>query len=485
MTLEALLTFIGILVAVLAIARPVQRRSLILFASVWRLGAAILLSFVLIFCRDAPFGVRPPFAWPLPTVLFGLTIGAFLVPVVAALWSWASWHRAKLTVKKMRRVENVFQAALREHEFDEVERIVRKNQHNLNKLPGSAVTVLFDPAMVAALVESHSLVHLELLSNMSFLKSLDNRFGAVDAVVRVLLRSNISPLRAAVVARYGGLKHLKYTDSEQGVMAKTFEKPEWYFEASAHYPLVISAVEALRNGKLDSDYNDIGRDYEANQGISTRSHCPIYLAVKTEVLAIEAAIENRFEEDLYVTDLLDIFRAVQERSKFHKTIWESPLSNREFPTPYAYLLYGINADLRHLAAKAVQTSISKFEPPTAEAPGRIAQALAQTWSFCMWSIADSQGQVSPQFRNDIIEQYLLFVLALGWQPSELGVGNDVEGLKVWRELFLSELQRRFSGDSSGIQALKETMASLDQGKRYVFEGSAWLEEELFGTSPTS
>jgi hypothetical protein len=88
MTLEALLTFAGILVAVLAIARPVQRRSLILFASVWRLGAGILLSFVLIFCRDAPFGMSPPFGWPLPTVLFSLTIGAFLIPVLAALWSW-------------------------------------------------------------------------------------------------------------------------------------------------------------------------------------------------------------------------------------------------------------------------------------------------------------------------------------------------------------------------------------------------------------
>jgi hypothetical protein len=40
MTLEALLTFIGILVGVLAIVRPVQRRSIILFMTPWGLGVA-------------------------------------------------------------------------------------------------------------------------------------------------------------------------------------------------------------------------------------------------------------------------------------------------------------------------------------------------------------------------------------------------------------------------------------------------------------
>jgi hypothetical protein len=194
-TLEALLTFAGILVGVLAIAHPVQRHSLLLFGSVWRLVAAILISFCLIFCRDAPLGVSPPFGWPLPIALFGLTVGAFLIPVLAAVSSWASWRRARLTDRKINRIENLFQAALREREFDEVERIVRKNLDNLNRLPGSATSVLFDKAMVAALVDSHSLVHLELLSNMNFLKTVG--LAGVDTAVRVLLRSEVSPLRSS------------------------------------------------------------------------------------------------------------------------------------------------------------------------------------------------------------------------------------------------------------------------------------------------
>jgi hypothetical protein len=487
-TLEALLTFIGILLAVLAIVRPVQRRSLTLFVPMWRLPVAILLSLVLIVCRDAPFGVSPPFGWPLPVVIFGLTMGAFLIPVGAALWSWATWAGAKLTTKRIGGIENIFQAALREHEFDEVERILQKNQQNLEDLPAGATAVLFNPAMVSALIDSHSLVHLELLANLRFLKSLENRHAAVEAVVRELLRSNVSPLRSAVVSRYGGLEHLTCSASERALMQKTLQNPEWYFEANAHYPLTISAVEKLRSGKFDSDYNDVGRSYEASQGISLRAYCPIYLAVKAEVLAIEAALEKRLENDFYVTDLWDIFRAVQERSRFNKAIWQSSISNHEHPTPYAYLLYVIAEDLSDLSAKALQTATSTSGPPCADAPGRIAQDLAMTWSFCVWYIADSQNQLSPQFRNRIIEHYLLFVLALGWQPSEIysgAIGGSVGGLDVWRDLFLRELRARFAGDSVRGKALRGAFEALDQGKGFVFQGYTWLEEKLFGNPSTS
>jgi len=191
------------------------------------------VSFLLIVCRDAPFGVSPPFGWPLPKVLFGLTLGAFLAPVGAVVWCWVSWKRAKLNGRRIDRVEDVFQAALREHEFDEVERIVRNNQDGLRHLPASAVSVLFSPPMVKALIDSHSLVHLELLSDRKFLDSLENRFGAVDVVVRELLRADVSPLRSAVVSRYGGLEHLPYSDSQRALMEKTFLNSAWYSRTEA------------------------------------------------------------------------------------------------------------------------------------------------------------------------------------------------------------------------------------------------------------
>ncbi|MGC2332720.1 MAG: hypothetical protein WA581_14795 [Candidatus Acidiferrales bacterium] len=380
-------------------------------------------------------------------------------------------------------MEEIFQTALREGEFDEVERILRRNQQALDQLPPSAASVLFRPAMVNALVQSHSMVHLELLANMKFLKSLENRFGAVEVVVRELLRSDSSSLLSAVVARWGGVEHLIYSESERELMQKTFENPEWYVTANAHYPLIISAIEALRSGKLDKSYNEVGQDYEADQGISSRSICPIYLAVKTEVLAIESALGKRVEDDFYVSDLWQMFSAVLDRSNFEENIWQSPLSNSEFPTPYAYLLYEIASDLRALSADALQSATENGQPPLAEVPGRIARDLAKDWSFCVGCIADSQGRVSPEFRNDVIRQYLLFILALHGAPSEIypgPVGIRAKDLVAWRDLFLSELRERIAGSPREEEAIREAFESLDQGKMFVSEGYDWLEGGLFG-----
>jgi hypothetical protein len=481
-TLEALLTFIGILVGVFAIARPVQRRSLSLFLPLWLLPVAIGVSFVLLICRDAPLGVIPPFGWPLPLVLYGLTLSAFMIPVGAAVWGWFSWYRARLSGNRMERVEEIFQTALREREFDEVERILRRNEQVLEQLPPSAANVLFRPAIVHALVDSYSMMHLELLANMKFLKSLENRFGAAEVVVRELLRCDSSPLLAAVVAKWGGVEHLVYAESERELIEKTFENPEWYVAANAHYPLIISAMEKLRSGEVDVRYNDVGRDYEATQGISSRSSCPIYLAVKTEVIAVEAALEKGVEKDFYLSDLSQIFSAVLERSKFKEDVWESPLSNSEFPTPYAYLLYEITSDLRSLSAEALQ-SATAGEPPVAGAPGRVARDLAQSWSFCIWDIADSQGRVSPQFGKDVIREYLLFILALHGEPSEIYAGPaGIEPTKLvaWRDLFMSELRKRIAGNPRKEGSIRAAFDSLDQGKMFVSQGSDWLEEKLFG-----
>jgi hypothetical protein len=485
MTLTALLTVFSITLAIFSLARPVGRRSLALFVPLWRMVLAICLSFLCIILRDAPFSVKPPFGWRLDLVEFSLTVVAFIAPVGIALWCWYTWSRAKLTRRNIGGLDAVLKAALREEEFDEVERIISKNKNRLDQLPSSAASALFNSKIVAALVQSNSMVHLELLSNMQFLSSLDDRFGAVDIVVRELLRAPASPLRSAVVSHYGGVENLVYTEMERALMEKTFLNPQWYLETRADYPLVISAVEELGSGKFDTDYNNVGRAYEARQGISTRSHCPLYLAAKTIVLAIEEAIKKRAEGDFYVSDLLDIFRAVQERSRFNKEVWDSDLANSEFPTPYAYLLYEIADDLYSLSCAAVQSATSKVQPPQVEAPDRIAHDLALIWSFCVWNIADSKAQVSPGFRDGLIREYLKFILELGWEPSEVyhgPSGNGVQGLETWRDLFAEELRQRFVGDSGKrLDTLRQAMQSLDRGKMYVFNGYDWLEQKLFGS----
>ncbi len=174
---------------------------------------------------------------------------------------------------------------------------------------------------------------------------------------------------------------------------------------------------------------------------------------------------------------------MQERSKFKKIVWEDPRSNSEFPTPYAFLLYTISADLAELSRSAVQQATCRSMPARVKGPGQVAQAIAQNWSFCVWSIADSQCQVAPEFRSEIIRDYLAFILELGWQPSEIYFGStgNVEGLDAWRDLFLVELQKRFThGGPATMAALKEAAESLDKGKGY-YNGYAWLEKQIFGS----
>jgi hypothetical protein len=481
LTLAALLTFFSVLIAILSLARPVRRRSLELFVPRWRMSAAISLSLACIICRDAPLGMKPLFGWPLPTVLFGLTLASFIFPVGAALWCWGTWRRAKLTTRNITRLGGIFSAAVRENEFDEVERIVRRNEDRLERLPTPSASLLFSPAIVSALVASRSFLHLDLLAKLPFLSSLENRFEVVDTVVRELLRSSASPLRSAVVSRFGGVERLKYTDADRMLMEKTFENPEWYLATNAHYPLLISAVEELRKGLHDAEYNGSGRDYEASQGISMRSRCPIYLAEKTEFLSIEAAIRKGATGDFYISDLFDIFRFVQDRSKYDETVWKSDRNNREFPTPYSYLLHEIAYDLRGLSSDAVEQSIVQATPQRVTEPGRIAQDLAQNWAICVWNIGDSEGQVGPEFRSCLLEEYLKFVLQLGWEPSEIcfGLARDAEGLEAWRDLFLRRLQDVFRVPGKRYAELRKAFDNLDHGKRYVFEGLDWLEKELF------
>jgi hypothetical protein len=329
-----------------------------------------------------------------------------------------------------------------------------------------------------------------MLANLNFLKSLENPFGAVDVVVRELLRSEVSPLRSAIVHVYGGIEHLTYSEQERGLMGKTFLNPAWYVASSAHYPLVVSAVHALQSGKYDSAYNSVDRNYETDQGISSRAHCSVYLAIKTEVLAIEAGVEkNAVEEDFYVSDLWQIFCAVLEQSTFQKAVWESSQSNSEFPTPYAYLLYEISADFDHLSATALEKAISKPELPQVAPPGRLPSDLARMWSACVSYVAHSEGHVSPAFRKNIIQQYLLFVLALNTEPHEiLRYGQNIDAAVVcqWRDLYLGALTSRIvSARAVERDAIRHAFESLDMGKRYVYEGSDWLEDALFGNHSSS
>jgi hypothetical protein len=477
MTYEGILTFIGIIVAILAIAQPVQMQSIRLFVPLRLLYFAIVVASVLLICRDLPLGWNP-FGLSLAMAKVLLDIAAFGIPVAAAVWCGYCWNRAKLIPHNSTGLEPLLETALRENRFDEVQRVLSKNQDRLSVLPPEAIQLLYDSRMVAAFVGSNSLLHLSMLADLAFLRSLEDRSRAVDAVVREILRSDVSPVRAMVTSQFGGCEGLSYTAVQKELMNRTFLNSEWYYEAGAHYPLLFCGNEDLRKGQMDVTYNSLGTHYEASQGISSRSGCPLYLGLKVHVLAIHAALKQGNDKDFFVTDLLDMFRFVLQRSRYQPDTWNSPLVNSEHPTPFAYLLRETLSDLRHLSAAAVEALNSRDHP---NGPHQIAMALARTWSGCVRCIADSRESVSARFRASAISQYLEFVLQLGWQPTDVFFKPfvETEPLCEWRDLFASELRRAFQYDLSGSRViLSEGINGLDGGKVYVMRGREWLRQEL-------
>lgn len=409
-----------------------------------------------------------------------LRVAAFFVPVIAVVVSSILWHGAKLTEGNKKRLAEVLLASLRESRFNEVERILRKNARFLPDLPAEALGVLFRRQMVRELLRGGSALHLSLLSDKEFLKSLKDRHTPVDAVVRELLLAENSPLRSAVVASFRGHEGLPYTQEEQDVFGSTFQNPEWYCEANGHYPLIRSAMEELRSGRLDVEYNQRGSNYETNEGISPRSRCVIFLAIKTEVLAIAAAVSNDFEEDIYVTDLWNLFRAIRKRSVYDSEVWEGALSNREHPTPYAYLLYQIVDDLQQLSYAAFRRASSSGRESSIAPPGNMASRLSPAWAYCLLEVASdgAAANLSESFRRHVLRAYLEFVVQLG---SEFGLwGREgVTGLDPWRNLFCKTLGDCFRGQDRNVRSwLTEGINALDGRSPHISAQKVWLKRTL-------
>jgi hypothetical protein len=481
MSLEGLLTYFGLLFAALAIISPVQRHALGLFIPKWALPISIITALILLVVRDMPLGLPPLFGWRLDLVMYSLTLGAFLIPVSTALLGWRWWYRAKLTARSMPLLESFFQVALRESVFDEVERVLRKNRESLVSMPAAAAAVLFHPRMVKRLMESHSSIHLELLAHRPILEALENRLLAVEVVVREMISVGASPLQSAVVWRYKGIEHLQFTDAEKKVIDATFQDPNWYHDANAHYSLTITAINRIQSGELDDAYNKADENYVSDQGVARRATCPIYLAIKTEVLAIEAAIRAGIEKDFYVSDLFDILRNIFQRSNYYPTSTATAGVQADY-TPYSYLLEVITSDLESLSELAAQQSVKNNSAAPEEAsPGRVGGDLLRMWSFCIWWILREGGKFDPVLRRRIVERYFGFLFALGWRSSEvlLGTAQSVNNLNHWRDALLTELRQHLASPTQElVNVLKEVFYFLDTGKPFISDGYAWLKTQI-------
>lgn len=337
--------------------------------------------------------------------------------------------------------------------------------------------------MVKAFLDSQSLLPLELLAEKDFFETYDAKLEAVDSVTRELLVNEMSPLRSMVIREYGGAEGHLYTRDEREIMGKTYLNPDWYIKTCSHYPFIMSAMEKLQSGSLDREYNQVELNYTSVQGISLRSRCIIFLAVKSQVLAIKEAIKNHVSGDFYVTDLYQFFQAIVERTKFNTASavfiqTTCGYVKPEYHSIFDYLLSEIVHDLEQLSCEAVIAATDK-NLWVIDAPGTIAQQLAQSWSLCVWEI---RNYTPSESRDKIIKNYLCFVLKLGFGPNEIfneHLTRVVEGIDAWKNLFVKPLKEAFAQASQSERSiLKNVLDKLDVGRGYVTAGKQWLEQEL-------
>ena len=482
MNLEALLTFFGLLAAAVAIMGPVQRRALLLFVPTWLLPASSLVALILLIIRDAPFGVAPPFGWRLDLVTYLLGLGAFVLPICGAILAWFLWWNAKLTSRNLPQLEELLQAALRESEFDEVDRVLRRNRLGLLKLPPNTATLLFNPRLVHQMVSSHSFIHLELLAQRPFLESLESRLHSVEMVVREILAAETSPLQAAVVRRFGGIEHQQFTSSDETLIESTFQNPHWYHDTNAHYPLIITAMNKIESGVLDVPYNLSDENYVAKQGVSKRANCLLYLAIKTEVLALDSAVDLGVEEDFYILDLWQILMKIYSHSKYDVAALESA-SGPHIPfTPYSYLLTEITSDFEDLIRNAVAVSVrNSGVAPQDASPSSTGTTLVKFWCLSIWELMSEPGRIDPEHLDEIVERYFRFMFAVGWQPSEVLYtgGQPVSHLLAWRGALFEELKVcTMSPKSAHFNVLHRVFGKLDWGKPFISDGYDWLRSQL-------
>lgn len=233
MTLDGIIAVAGILLALAAIADPVQRRSVFLFIPIWLIGSSLLMSLLCVLFLKAVDQWRlyiPGWA------AYSASILSFMAPTVSTLVAVGKWNASRLSPRKAARLAGLIDIANREGRYQEIERILQHNQGRIRLLPAEALHRFFDRPIVSKFIDSRSFLPLELLCDDGLQRSSPYRFYLyVDNVVRALVRSPASPWRSAVLAEFGGYESWSILDEERNIVQRTLTNPTWYV-VPAHIP---------------------------------------------------------------------------------------------------------------------------------------------------------------------------------------------------------------------------------------------------------
>jgi len=469
LSLDGLLTVIGIIIAIYALAQPIQRLSVHIFVPIWLIILLICSSAIILIWRYAIPTLHYKF---LPRSDLASIICAFFLPVIGAIIAVIFWYIAKLKSRKDGKFRELILTCLYEDKFSELVRILNKNKESLaGILKPETLELLFERKFVRHMVSARNWIHLDLFSNRELIKKLTDRFRITNNIMREFVTAYTSPLHSAIVSKYGGREHARITEEEGKLVDKTLQEPEWYMSVRADYPLIVFAVEELASGKFDISYNQKNENYSARQGESTRLSCPVYLALKTHVLMLEKAIEIEGEDDYYVSDFFDLFRNVYEHSEYDKNVWENIDARLESPTPFVYLMREILYDFENLCNE----DFNQGKRP----PSQIGSILITMWSLSLsiFTHTYKKCKVSDKFKFEYIGEYLSYAMKM-MERYEEATGERKKNIKLWRDQLVKEVKSHRIGFGDNREMLTQSMDKLDIGKRHIFIYREWLRGEL-------
>ncbi len=469
MSLTGLLTVIGIIIAIYALAQPIQRKSIHIFVPIRLIILLIIISVIILIWRY----VVPTLGYKFyPWSDLVSKISVFLLPIVGAIIAPIFWYKAKLTTKKDGKFREFILTSLYEDKFGELVRILNRNKESLaGVLKPETLELLFERKFVRHMVSARNWIHLDLFSNKQLIEKLTPRFRVTNNIMREFVAVRTSPLHLAIVSEYGGREHTRITNEDRKLIDKTLQNPEWYMSVRADYPLIIFAVGELASGKFDISYNQNDENYISSQGEGTRLSCPVYLALKTHVLMLKKAIEIEGEDDYYVSDLFDLFRNVYDHSKFDEDVWENIEANSDFPTPFVYLMKQILYDFNDFCTENFKQG--------GRPPGRIGSDLITMWSLSIsiFTYTYKEGKVSDKFKFEFIGEYLSCTMKM-MERYERAEGEIKENIKLWRDQLVEGVKSHRIGFGDNREMLTQSMDKLDIGKRHIFNYREWLRGEL-------
>lgn len=472
MSLDGLLTLVGIVIAVYALAQPIQRQSVRLFAPKWFIFLSIIISAILLLWRYAV----PTFCYQFyPESDMASVLGAFFFPIIGAITAYVFWNKAKLKKKKDKKFQEFILTSYYEDKFDELMRILKRNDESLQEvLEPETLDLLFERKFIRRMIEARNWIHLSLFSIEKLVGKLPNRYRVTDNIIREFVDAKTSPLHLAIVKDYGGREYLQPTKKEWELIEKTLQNPEWYMQVRIDYALtVLVCCEVIPSGKFDETYNKNGEWYIIRQGESARLRCPVYLALKTHVILLKKAIEKEEEteeeKDYYTSDLWNLFQSVCDHSRYDESVWEDIGANSEYPTAFAYLMKEILYDLEWLCDRAYKQGD--------RSPEGLGYRLIGTWATCVANLGISRNKVSDKFKFGCIGNYLSYALKM-MEAYEGARGERKENIRLWRDGLVEKLKTHHAGGARRQEIRFQSMNNLDYGKRYIWEYHEWLRSEL-------